>query len=189
MQGRRLWTPPASRYTLVSVKVGVISDTHDRLPTFRRALDLFGRLKVGAILHAGDYVAPFAAKLLTPEHLGDLPVHAVLGNNDGERAGLKKVLPQLVEGPLQIEIAGRRIVMHHFLDWMKPADYAQADVVITGHTHGITNEKSPRPDGGEQLLLNPGECCGWVNDRCTVAVLDLEMLSAQIIDVMGRPGG
>jgi len=170
------------------MKVGVISDTHDRLPTFRRSLELFKRLGVGAILHAGDYVAPFAAKLLTPEHIGDIPVHAVFGNNDGERAGLKKVLPQLMEGPLRVQIAGRQIVMHHFIDWMKPSDYAAADVVITGHTHGIINDKKPRP-GGEQLLLNPGECCGWVNDRCTVAILDLTTLSAEIVDVRGAPGG
>lgn len=170
------------------MKVGVISDTHDRLPTFRRSLELFKRLGVGAILHAGDYVAPFAAKLLLPEHVGDIPVYAVYGNNDGERTGLKKVLPQLVDGPLRIEIAGRRIVMHHFIDWMKPADYAAADVVITGHTHTVINEKKTRP-GGEQLLLNPGECCGWVSQRCTVAVLDLADLSAQIVDVRGNPAG
>jgi len=33
------------------------------------------------------------------------------------------------------------------------------------------------------LYLNPGECCGWVNDRCTVAVLDLETLAADIVEV------
>lgn len=176
------------RDTLIGMKVGVISDTHDRLPTFRRSLEMFKRMRVGAILHAGDYVAPFAARLLTPEHIGDTPVYAVFGNNDGERAGLKKVLPQLVEGPLRIELAGRLIVMHHFIDWMKPGDYAHADVVITGHTHEIFNEKQPRP-GGEQLLLNPGECCGWVNERCSIAILDLADLSAQIVDVRGAPAG
>jgi predicted phosphodiesterase len=33
------------------------------------------------------------------------------------------------------------------------------------------------------LLLNPGECCGWVTDRCTVALLDLDTLKADIIEV------
>jgi hypothetical protein len=159
------------------MKVGVISDTHDRLPTFRRALSLFKRLNVEAILHAGDYVAPFAAKLIAPDQL-TVPLHCVYGNNDGEREGLKKVLPNLVDGPLRVGLGGRTLVMHHFIDWCRPQDLKGADVVITGHTHEVVNEQR---DG--RLMLNPGECCGWVNDRCTVALLDLAKLQAEIIEV------
>ncbi len=157
--------------------IGVISDTHDRLPTFRRALAMFARMKVQAIFHAGDFVAPFAAKLIAPDVL-PVPLYAVYGNNDGERAGLKQVLPNVVDGPLRVQLAGRTIVMHHFIDWLKPADIHDADVVITGHTHSIVNEVR-----GNTLFLNPGECCGWVTDRCTVALLDLEKREAQIVDV------
>ncbi|MEX0776971.1 MAG: metallophosphoesterase [Phycisphaeraceae bacterium] len=162
------------------MKIGVISDTHDRLPTFRRAVQLFQRLKVDALFHAGDYVAPFAAKLIAPDAPGmmGLPLHCVYGNNDGERKGLKAIVPNLVEGPLTVRLGGRTIVMHHFIDWLKPQDIAPADLVITGHTHRIVNETR---DG--KLLLNPGECCGWVTDRCTVALVDLATLQAQVIDV------
>jgi len=159
------------------MKVGVISDTHDRLPTFRRAIALFERMKVGAILHAGDFIAPFAAKIIAPDAV-NVPVHCVFGNNDGERNGIKAILPQVVDGPIRLKIEGRTIVMHHFIDWLKPADVKGADVVITGHTHQVVNEMQ-----GGQLLLNPGECCGWVNDRCTIAILDLDDLSAEIIEV------
>ncbi|MEX1016492.1 MAG: metallophosphoesterase [Phycisphaeraceae bacterium] len=159
------------------MKLGVISDTHDRLPTFRRAMALFRRLEVDAIFHAGDLVAPFAAKLIAPEAVR-VPVHVVYGNNDGEREGLKKVLPQIQPGPLKITLADRRIIMDHFIDWLKPADTADADVIITGHTHSIVNEQK---DG--TLYLNPGECCGWVTDRCTVALLDLTTLKAEIVDI------
>ena len=159
------------------MKVGVISDTHDRMPTFRRAMALFRRLKVEAVFHAGDYIAPFAAKLIAPNVLS-LPLHCIYGNNDGERAGLKAVLPNLVDGPLTVELAGRTIVMHHFIDWLKPADIAPADVVISGHTHEVVNEFK---DG--KLYLNPGECCGWVTDRCTAAILDLAEMKAEIVEV------
>ena len=159
------------------MKVGVISDTHDRLPTFQRAVALFDRLKVGAILHAGDYIAPFAAQLISPQATA-LPVHCVYGNNDGEKAGLKKTLPQIVDGPLKVTIDGKTIVMHHFIDWLKPADIVGADIVITGHTHKVVNEKK-----NNILFLNPGECCGWVNDLCTVAILDLEKVTAEIVQV------
>ncbi len=161
------------------MRVGVISDTHDRLPTFQRAVALFRRLRVDAILHAGDYVAPFAAKLIAPDALS-IPLHCIYGNNDGERAGLKQVLPNIVDGPLRLELGGRTIVMHHFIDWLKPADTAGADVVITGHTHEVVNEQR---DG--QLILNPGECCGWLTERCTVATLDLDTLKAEVVEVHG----
>ena len=179
------------------MKVGVISDSHDRMPTLRQALAMFKRLKVGAILHAGDLVAPFAAKLLNdPDLVGDTPVFCIYGNNDGERAGLKKILPQIIDGPMRIELPtasgkSRIVVMHHFIDWLKPADLVGADVILTGHTHEPVNELKDMPNtlSGKQLRLNPGECCGWVTDRCTVAVLDLDTLRADIVDIRGMPGG
>jgi len=159
------------------MKVGVISDTHDRLTTFRRAMTFFKRVPVEAVFHAGDFIAPFAAQLIAPDQLS-VPLYCVYGNNDGERDGLKRILPGVVDGPLTVQLAGRTIVMHHFIEWMRPADYAAADVVISGHTHEVVNESR-----GGKLFLNPGECCGWVNDRCTVAVLDLETLAADIVEV------
>jgi putative phosphoesterase len=166
------------------MKIGVISDTHDRLPTFERSIALFKRLNVGAILHAGDFVAPFAARLIGPEANLPMPVHAVYGNNDGEKIGLKKVLPQVVDGPLRIRIDDRTIVMHHWTDWLKPQDTAGADVVVTGHTHEIVTETRTVGDR-KQLWLNPGECCGWLTGRCTIALLDLQTLEPQIVDVHG----
>ncbi len=159
------------------MKIGVISDTHDRLPTFRRAIGLFNRLDVAAVFHAGDYVAPFAAKLIAADVL-KAPLHCVYGNNDGERAGLKELLPGIVDGPLKVTVGGRRIVMSHFIDWLVPADIEGAEVVITGHTHGVVKDV----DNG-RLMLNPGECCGWVTGRPTVALLELDTLKADIVEV------
>ncbi len=159
------------------MKIGVISDTHDRLPTFRRAMSFFTRLKVEAIFHAGDFIAPFAAELISPKQVS-MPVYCVYGNNDGEREGLKRMLPQVQDGPLQVELGGRKIVMGHFIDWLTKDQIASADVVISGHTHEVVNESR---DG--RLMLNPGECCGWVNDKPTIATLDLATLEAQIIEV------
>ena len=159
------------------MKVGVISDTHDRLPTFRRAIAMFKRLKAEAVFHAGDYVAPFAAEVIAPQEL-PMPLHCVYGNNDGERAGLKAVLPNVVEGPLRAKRGDRSIVMHHSIETLQPSETSHADVLICGHTHEPINESR-----NGMLLLNPGECCGWVTDRCTVALLDLDTLKADIIEV------
>jgi len=165
------------------MRIGVISDTHDRLPTMRQALATFAREGVGAVLHAGDLVAPFAAKLLSGR---DLPrgaaLHVVYGNNDGERAGLAAILPQITDGPLRLRLAGVAVVMVHDETVLTPAEVEGADVVVVGHTHEPVNE---RRDG--RLVLNPGEACGWVTGRCTAAVLDTETITARIIDLQPEP--
>lgn len=163
------------------MKIGVMSDTHDRLPTFRRAVAMFERMKVQAIFHAGDFIAPFAAKVVTPQTLS-MPLHCCFGNNDGEKAGLQKILPQIVDGSVLVEMGGRKIAMNHDIQWLKPEEIEWADIIISGHTHEIINEMR---DG--KLYLNPGECCGWVTDRCTVAILDLDTATAQIVDVHDGP--
>jgi uncharacterized protein len=157
------------------MRIGVFSDTHDRLPAIDGAIALFRREAVEAVIHAGDLVAPFAARrLLTWTG----PLYVIYGNNDGEREGLKRMLPQIQDGPLWMDAGGRRILIHHYADWCSPADVARADVIITGHTHEVVNEVR---DG--KLMLNPGECCGWLTGRCTVALLDTERRSAEIIEV------
>lgn len=157
------------------MEIGVLSDTHDRLPAIDRAISLFQQRGVQAVIHAGDLVAPFAARRLLT-WTGRL--YVVYGNNDGEREGLQRMLPQIQNGPLWIEADGKRILVHHYADWCDPADVEQADVVVTGHTHEVVNERRDR-----KLILNPGECCGWLSDRCTVAILNTDTLSAEIVEV------
>ncbi len=159
--------------------VGVLSDTHDRLPLIDAALSLFADRGVEALIHAGDFVAPFAVRRLL-RFTG--PIHATFGNNDGERAGVRKLLPRIVAGPLFITLGGRTILLHHVFDQCDPADVDRADVVVTGHTHEAVN----RLDGG-RLYLNPGECCGWVSGTCTAAILDTDGPSAEILRLDRHP--
>jgi len=155
--------------------IGLISDTHDRLPMIDRGLTVFRDRGVQVLIHPGDFIAPFAVKPLVD--FGK-PIHATFGNNDGERAGLKKLLPDLVEGPLFVELAGRVILIHHFIDWCRPEDIERADIVLTGHTHQArVHEESGK------LFVNPGECCGWVTGQCTVALLDTDGPSVEIVDL------
>lgn len=159
----------------MSLRIGVLSDSHDRLPAIEAALDTFAQRKIDAIVHAGDLIAPFAAKRLAA---ADVPVYVVYGNNDGERAGLRSVLPQIQSGPLWLELDEKRILVHHFIDWCDAEAIDQADLVITGHTHEPVHETR-----GKTVLLNPGEVCGWVTGRSTVAVVELDSLSVEMIEV------
>ena len=152
--------------------VGVLSDTHDRIPMIDAALALFHQHGVGAMIHSGDFVAPFAVRRL----LGfNKPIHATFGNNDGERTGIREIMPQVVDGPLLLDLDGRIVLVHHFIEWCEVSDVARADIVVTGHSHEPVN----RVEDG-RLLLNPGECCGWVSGVCTVAILDTDGPSAEI---------
>jgi len=155
--------------------LGVLSDTHDNLPKFDKAVEFFNKQRVRFVLHAGDFIAPFSiAKLkkLSCDWRG------VYGNNDGERTGLANVSEgKIKETMLKAELHGRRIVMVHDIHTIGSAG-EKADVIVYGHTH----KPEVRMENG-RLFVNPGECCGWLSGASTVAVVDLDAMSAQIVTI------
>ncbi|QDU64528.1 phosphodiesterase [Planctomycetes bacterium Pan216] len=158
------------------MQLGIVSDSHDHLIRLEAALTLFEKEGVDAVLHPGDLIAPFAAKLLVEQWGG--PLSVVYGNNDGERAGLKTVLPGIVDGPILVELGGRRISLDHYPPDVVHRPVPDCDVVIFGHTHQVTIEERRG-----SLWLNPGECCGWVTGKATAALLDTETLKAEIVEL------
>ena len=155
--------------------IGVISDTHDNLDAIRTALDLFRREQVEMIVHAGDFVAPFALKLFVEQ---PLPLVAVLGNNDGERKGLTKMTPDLHKPPFETEVGGRKLVLTHEKERLTDDLTDNADLVVFGHTHGCELKHA-----GDTLWLNPGEAGGWLSGQGTVAFVELDDMSARIVDI------
>ncbi len=154
--------------------IGVLSDTHDNLPKVRGALDAFRRRGVEHVLHAGDLVAPFTMRLLMR---AGLPLTAVFGNNDGERKGLRKACETIYDGPHVVQLGGRRIVLAHEPETLTPEVRAGADLLVHGHNH------IPGVESGPPMVLNPGECGGWLSGKSTAAVVDLATLEAEIIDL------
>lgn len=157
------------------MQIGLMADSHDHLPRIEQAVDLFTRHQVGFVIHAGDFVAPFA---LAP--LGRLRCEwvGVFGNNDGERAGLEqRSRGRIKVGPLRLELDSKRLTVVHILEELE-GDREQADLIIFGHTH----QAEIRRDR-DVLLVNPGETYGWLHGRATVAVLDLPTLKVELIDL------
>lgn len=159
--------------------IGVLSDTHDNLDRVREAVRLFNDAGCDLVVHAGDFVAPFAA-----DALRDLmaPVKAVFGNCDGEKSGLTRAfdgLGEIAPAPLEFSHAGRRILVCH-LDSAVEGHLASKsfDIIIFGHTHRSLVETR---DGA--LLVNPGEAGGWLRGRSTVALVDPAALAAEIVDL------
>lgn len=156
------------------MKLGIMSDSHDRLDMIERALAVFrGAEKVELIIHAGDFVAPFAASMIVG---AGIPVRAVYGNNDGERRGLPRIVADIRREPYEFEIDGVRFVLAH--DKSELAGVSGADCAIFGHTHRPHVEKR-----GARLELNPGETCGYLTGKATVAVLDTEEMDPRIIEL------
>jgi putative phosphoesterase len=146
--------------------IGILSDTHDHKAYTAKALEAFQQAGAVALVHAGDVVAPFTARLLAD---GGIPVHAVYGNNDGEKAGLARILPGIDPGPLRVTLGGLRFLVIHDLGELGPDDGGGADVLVHGHSHKAAEEQR-----GDLWVLNPGEVCAWLTGRSTVLLLDTD---------------
>lgn len=161
------------------MKVGILSDSHDNLPKIRAAMELFAREGVGLILHAGDFVAPFAVRAM---HGAPCRVVAVFGNNDGERIGLAKAFEPIGEVHPRIAIVeadGKRIGVVHQDELVAPIARGNAlDVLVYGHTHQLDIRRE-----GQTLVVNPGEVGGWLTGRCTVVTLDTDSLETTVWDL------
>ncbi|MBC7092865.1 metallophosphoesterase [Candidatus Bipolaricaulota bacterium] len=160
------------------MRIGVVSDTHDNMGNQRRALARFRERGVELVLHAGDIVSPFMAE---PFRESGLRVVAVFGNNDGDKLYLRErfsEVGELVHGPHELVLAGRRIVlMHEPRALAALAASGHYDLVVYGHTHNLEVR------AGTPLVVNPGECGGWLTDQPTCALVDLVALRVEILEL------
>ena len=148
--------------------VVVLADTHIRRGSTRRLPDgVYAHLeRADLVLHAGDILVSDVLDELS----GFAPVHAVLGNNDGELVGL---LPET----RLLDVHGVRIGMVHDSGPAKGRTarlrrrFPDADVVVFGHSHIPWDEEGL--DG--QVLFNPGSPTERRRQpHRTVGTLDLE---------------
>ncbi|MDA8015965.1 MAG: metallophosphoesterase [Thermoanaerobaculia bacterium] len=156
-----------------------MADSHDHVPNVEKAVDVFVRERVELVLHAGDFVAPFA---VAPLARLDCEVVAVFGNNDGERLGLQRRFDQLgarVEPNVAtVEAGDLRIGVTHYPEVAEPMAQGDAfDLVVYGHTHQIDDRTLA------SRIVNPGETGGWLTGRATVMILDSESLMAEVVDL------
>ena len=164
--------------------VGIISDTHDNVPAADAAMDVFVERGVEVVIHCGDFVAPPLIPHLDREGVS---VHAVRGNNDGEREGLVDAFESLDGGTLhgrfaELSFDGRQFAVLH--GEQRPVIEALAssgayDYVCHGHWH-VREERSV--DG--TTVINPGAQFPTVPDEHrTVAVIDTKSDTVEFLDV------
>ena len=159
--------------------VGIMADTHDRLPMLKKAVERLNEERAELILHAGDYIAPFVVrsfKALKSNLIG------VFGNNDGDKELLRRRFAEIggdIRGDFaEVKVDGLKVVMLHgheeeLLRSLIGVD--SYDVVVHGHTHEARVHKQ-----GKTLVVNPGETCGYLTGKSSIAFLDTEMVEAKI---------
>ncbi len=159
------------------MRIGLLSDTHDRLPAIEGFVSRFIDGGASLVLHAGDYCAPFS---LLPFRSSGLPLLGVFGRNDGDRDGLRaaaSALPsggELFESPHSVELGNRSVLLVHDLSDALARSVEGHEIVV----HGCSHRGEVRQRGGT-LIVNPGEACGWLSGSCSAAILDLDTLQVE----------
>lgn len=159
---------------------GLIADMHDRLPYIKRAVEELNRRNVELVLNAGDFISPFVVRYFQPLKVRMV---GVFGNNDSMKGVLTSMFSELgfnVSGYFKsLELDGRRFALTHgdedeLLRSLIDSNYY--DVVVYGHTHKAEAYKRRKT-----LAVNPGEVCGYLTEKSTIAILDTETLDVETV--------
>ncbi len=162
------------------MRVGLLADTHDRVPAVTALLQAMRDKGVTLVMHAGDYCSPFA---LEPFNDSNMALLGIFGRNDGDHEGLRAVAArgmgmELYESPHSFDVQGKRILLVHDLGEVNRRSIDAHQFVVSGFTH--VQQTVVR---AETLLVNPGEACGWLHGKCTGAILDLDTREVEIIEI------
>ncbi len=161
--------------------IGLISDTHDNLPLVEKAVKLLNEENVSLVLHAGDYTSPFTIakfKALNCKLIG------VFGNNDGDHELLKKRFAETTNCEArgrfaEIDAEDFKIALHHGEETELQNSLVNCggfDCIVSGHTHIAVNKAK-----GKTLVVCPGELCGYLYGKPTLALLNTVRRKARIV--------
>jgi hypothetical protein len=148
-----------------------------------KAIDRLNQEKIDLVLHAGDYIAPFAVrrfKELKARLIG------VFGNNDGDQFLLRKQFQALKAAEIRNNFAeilmdGVKIGLLHGEDNELLKSLANAnffDVLIHGHSH-----QAKVTQKGSTIVLNPGEVCGYLTGKSSIALFDTTSRKTEIVEL------
>jgi putative phosphoesterase len=174
-----------TRWVLRVVKIGVISDTHDDYKAIYKSGEVFRNAGVSAVLHAGDWTSPFSMLKMRRALGPGVSIYTVFGNNDGDKymaaVRSRDAAVEILGEAALLQLGGRRIGLYHGTAEVLVEAMARSgmfDVVIYGHTHRL----DIRHVNGT-LILNPGEACGCATERKTAAILNLQTLDVEVVEL------
>ena len=160
--------------------IGIISDTHDNISMIDAAVKRLNEFEVKLVLHAGDYISPF-----TVQHFKPLKAKlvGVYGNNCAERAMLKMLFSEIgadLRGFFaEVEDGDLKIALLHGHDEELLRSLTESgayDLVVYGHTHRADVMRRKKT-----LLVNPGEVCGYLSGKSTMAIFNPKSRDIEIV--------
>ena len=160
------------------MRIGILSDTHDKLERTRIAVDLMMAAGAESLFHCGDLTRPSIL-----EACAVAPLYFTLGNNDADavtelKAAGKELGAICVDWGGIIQLAEKRIGLFHghlTTDRRRVMSF-RPDYLLSGHSH-------IRADNREDSVrrINPGAL--HRADHFTVAILDLASDELQFLAV------
>ncbi|HHB91779.1 MAG TPA: metallophosphoesterase [Thioploca sp.] len=162
------------------MKIGIVSDSHDNIPSLCAAIADAKYRGAEAILHCGDIVAP--STLGKVQQYG-LPLHVIHGNNNGDLYVLSK-LSNTSNSKIfyygqdaSFTLNEKRIFIVHYPHYARAmAITGDYDLVCCGHSHNISVKNIINSKGTETIVCNPGTV-GGVGAPVTYLFGDLESMT------------
>jgi len=153
------------------VKIGIISDTHNKESLLIRALEILRGQDVSTLVHCGD-LTDFAMC----RHLRGFRVFYAFGNGDIASGAIALSLQQMnpesrADRALEFTLDGKRFFVSHgnFAEPLNRAlESGNYDYVLRGHSHLFEDKRV-----GSTRLINPGALGDWLKPH-SFAVLDIE---------------
>ena len=151
------------------MRIGILSDTHDRVEAMAAAMEILRRQGAEFFIHCGDVGSESVL-----DHLAGVPSAFVFGNTDWDRAPLVRYAEQIgvaCHGALaDLELGGKKVAVTHGDDFkLKQRILAEQrhDYLLQGHTHVREDKRI-----GKVRLINPG-ALHRAKEK-TVALLDTD---------------
>lgn len=174
--------PPFESFR-VTVKICIVSDSHDRADPLLSAVQAAQREGAEVAIHCGDVIG---AHTLRPLLALGMAVHVVHGNNLGDQFALAN-LAAASQGRLTYHggdatllLAGRRVFVTHYPHYARgmacTGDY---DLVCCGHSHVASVVAQTDIRGGQTWLVNPGTVAG-IGAPASWILGDLQALTFEV---------
>jgi putative phosphoesterase len=153
---------------MATMRIGILSDTHDRLARAITAVECLVAEGADVLIHCGDLCGPEIVYALERR-----PSYFVFGNNECDLTGLRRATRDTGGTCLEwggiVELANKRIaVTHGHLDKeVRKLVAANPDYLLSGHSHTRHDYRE-----GSTRRINPGAL--HRASAFSVALLDLE---------------
>jgi len=144
------------------MRIAIVSDTHNNIKNFNKAINWLNKEKIKLILHCGDITSQETINEANRNFQGEIKF--VRGNGDFELDNVPEEMEIELGGNPSKRLRARRIFFNHYPDVAKTAaESGKYDMVFYGHTHRPWLDRRSFSEGGEEkecLLVNPGEMAG-----------------------------